>query len=145
MRAAAGFVVAALAVTACGGGGSARVQTRASTTTTTTVPASAPTSGGGPSVTIGIICLNPADASQTLVRAWIAGDAVAAARCATAAAVTALFARSGAGAAWALQGCDGPDPGVPQCRFSYPGGQATFTLMGSDASGWRVTQVVLAP
>ena len=135
----AALTVAVVALAGCGGGG-AQVATHGPSTTRPTVP----TSGGGPSVTVGIICITPTDASQAVVSAWHAGDAPAAARCATASAVSALFAHPGAGAGWTFAGCDGPDPGVPTCTFTYPGGKATFTLQGTEAEGWKVGQVAFS-
>ena len=135
----AAAAVGLLALAACGGGTS-RVQSHS----TTTIPASPP-SAGGPGVTIGIICTTPTDASQTLVQAYQAGDANAGARCASPGVVSALFARSGRGSGWSFQGCDGPDPGVPQCTFSYPGGRVSFTLMGTEAQGWSVSSVAFSP
>jgi len=88
--------------------------------------------------------MTPAQAAQTFVQAWTAGDRAAAGRCAMAGAVTAIFANSGAGAAWTFQGCGGPDPGVPICTFVYPGGSARLTLMGTEAQGWKVSQITLA-
>ena len=93
------------------------------------------------SVTIGIICTTPRDATDTLVGAWIAGEKAAAARCAEDAVVEELFEASGEGAQWIFQGCNGPDPGVPQCQYSYEGGGVTFTLAGTEAAGWRVSSV----
>ena len=92
-------------------------------------------------VTLGIICTTPRDATDTLVGAWIAGEKTASARCADQAVVDRLFQGSGAGAQWIFQGCDGPDPGVPQCQYSYEGGGVTFTLAGTEVDGWRVTAV----
>ena len=91
------------------------------------------------SVTIGIICTTPRDATDTLVGAWIAGEPAAAARCAEQAVVDQLFEDDGTGATWIFRGCDGPDPGVPQCQYSYEGGGVTFTLAGTEAEGWKVT------
>jgi hypothetical protein len=137
-------VVAAASVLAGCGGSNGPVQARRSrpTTTTTPVPPSTP---GGPSVTVGIICIDPTDAAQTLLRAWGAGDRAAAARCASPAAVSALFARASRGSGWTFQGCDGPDPGVPQCSYASGGGRASLTLMGSEASGWKVDSLSFSP
>ena len=129
-----------IALAGCGGG-SAQVATHPPTTTAPTVPAN----GGGPSVTVGIICITPTDAAQAVVSAWQAGDAAAAARCATAGTVSTLFAHPGAGAGWTFHGCDGPDPGVPICTFDYPGGHASLTLHGTEAQGWHVAQVAFTP
>ncbi len=90
-------------------------------------------------VTVGIVCTTPRDATDTLVGSWIAGAKAAAARCADQQVVDELFRGNGAGAQWVFQGCDGPDPGVPQCQYSYEGGAATFTLNGTEAAGWKVT------
>ncbi len=139
MRPGAAVAAAGLLALAACGGGSSQVQSHP----TTTVPP-APASGG-PGVTIGIICTTPTDASQTLVRAVQAGDANAAARCASPSVVSAVLARPGHGAGWSFQGCDGPDPGVPQCSVTYPGGRATLTLMGTEAQGWSVSSVAFAP
>lgn len=110
-----------------------------STSNTTSPSVSVSTAPEETSVTVGIICSSPRDATDTLVGAWIAGEKAAAARCAEAAVVDRLFENDGTGAAWTFQGCDGPDPGVPQCQYSYEGGAATFTLNGTEAEGWKVT------
>lgn len=139
----AGVVALALGVVAlagCGGGGGTVTSRGRSTTTAPTLPLG----GGGPSVTVGIICITPTDASQAVVSAWQAGDMTAAARCASTSAVSTLFAHPGRGAGWTLQGCDGPDPGVPVCTFVYAGGHATFTLQGTEAQGWKVDQVAFS-
>jgi hypothetical protein len=134
MRVAAALLATAVLAAACGGS-SGRVQPRRSPTTTTLTPTS---TGGGPSVTVGIICSAPVDAAQALFSAWVAGDQAAAGRCASPAAVSALFARARRGTGWAFQGCDGPDPGVPQCTYASGAGHVALTLMGSEASGWKV-------
>ena len=139
---AAAVVAAASLLVACGGS-SSQVQTRPSPATSTTAPA--PSTSGGPSVTVGIICSVPTDAAQALLGAWLAGDRAAAGRCASPAAVSALFARAGRGTGWTFQGCDGPDPGVPQCSYASAGGHASLTLMGSEASGWKVDSLSFGP
>jgi len=131
-------VLVAVLLAGCGGGSSSSAGPHLSGSSTTSTTASTP------SVTIGIICMTPAQAAQTFVQAWTAGDRAAAGRCAMAGAVTAIFANSGAGAAWTFQGCGGPDPGVPICTFVYPGGSARLTLMGTEAQGWKVSQITLA-
>ncbi len=137
MRAAAAVVlVAAVVLLGACGGGSTGVQSQKPTTTTTTVASSPP-------LTVGIICTTPTEAAQASVAAWMAGDRGAAGRCAAPGAVATLFASSGRGAGWAFQGCDGPDPGVPVCTYTYPGGNARLTLNGTEAAGWKVTQVQL--
>jgi hypothetical protein len=134
------LAVGVLALAGCGDGGG-KVATRGpSTTTSTTLPG-----GGGPSVTVGIICMTPTDAAQAVVSAWQAGDSTAAARCASASAVSTLFAHPGRGAGWTLQGCGGPDPGVPVCTFAYAAGHASFTLQGTEAQGWQVDEVSFSP
>ena len=138
----AGVVALALGVLAlagCGGGGG-KVATRGPSTTVATTPPGA----GGPSVTVGIICITPTDASQAVLSAFQAGDATAAARCASASAVSTLFAHPGRGAGWTLHGCDGPDPGVPICTVDYAGGHASFTLQGTEAQGWKVDSVAFS-
>ena len=140
---AAAVVAAASLLVACGGS-SSQVQTRRSPATSTTAPAPSSTAGG-PSVTVGIICSVPTDAAQALLSAWLAGDRAAAGRCASPAAVSALFARAGRGTGWTFQGCDGPDPGVPQCSYASAGGHASLTLMGSEASGWKVDSLSFGP
>jgi len=89
------------------------------------------------SVTVGIICTSPRDATDTLVGAWIAGEKAAAARCAEGSVVDQLFENDGTGAVWVFQGCGivAPD----RCQYSYEGGGVTFTLAGSDEGGWKVT------
>jgi len=130
-------LVAAVLLAGCGGGGSTRVASHGSSTTTTTTAAPG---AGGPSVTVGIICDTPIQAAQAFVAAWEAGDAAAAGRCATPGAVAAIFTRRGPGS---TPVCGGPDPGVPICTFTYPGGTGQLTLMGTEAAGWKVTQVDL--
>ena len=112
--------------------------TSTSTSTTTTV---APTATSqGTTVTVAIICTTPEDATKSVVNAWIAGDKAAAARCASDTAVNKLFQTNGSGAQWTFQGCHG-DPGVPTCSYSYVGGGANFKLSGTEAGGWKVTDV----
>ena len=134
----------ATAVLAGCGGSSGRVQSHHSPATTTTAPAASSTTGG-PSVTVGIVCIAPTDAAQALLSAWTAGDQAAAGRCASPAAVAALFGHASRGTGWTFQGCGGPDPGVPQCTYSSAGGHASLTLMGSEASGWRVDSLSFGP
>lgn len=138
MRAAAlaALLAAAVMLGACGGGSS--VQSRGTTTTST-----ATTSTGGPPITVGIICMTPTDAAHALVDAWTSNDRGAAGRCASDAAVAALFGRRG-DPSWAFQGCDGPDPGVPICTYRGSGGTLRLTLMGTEAQGWKVTDVAFA-
>jgi hypothetical protein len=136
----AAFVAAAVLLAACGGGGG-QAQTRRSTPTTTT----SSTGGGGPTVTVGIICVTPTDASQAVLSSWTAGDRAAAARCASPAVVSALFAHASRGTGWTFKGCDGPDPGVPQCTYASSGGHASLTLVGSEASGWHVDSLSFGP
>jgi hypothetical protein len=136
MRTASAVLVAsAVLLGACGGGGGSGGQSQKPTTTT------AAATGSSPALTVGIICTSPTDAAQAFVTAWLAGDRGAAGRCADPAAVSTLFARSGRGAAWTLQACVGPDPGVPVCTFAYPGGTARLTLEGTEAAGWKVAEV----
>ncbi len=106
---------------------------------TTAPSASVSTSPEETAVTVGIICTSPRDATDTLVGAWIAGEAAAAARCAEEPVVDELFENDGTGAQWIFQGCGivGPD----RCQYSYEGGGVTFTVAGSDADGWKVTAV----
>ncbi len=139
---AAAVVAAAALLAACGGGGG-QVQAHPATTTTT-APAPSTTAGGS-SVTVGIICIAPTDAAQAVLSAWTAGDRAAAGRCAAPAAVSALFARASTGAGWTFQGCGGPDPGVPQCTYASAAGHASLTLIGSEASGWRVDSLSFGP
>jgi hypothetical protein len=112
--------------------------TSTSSTTTTTVAPAPPTQGT--TVTVGIICTTPDDATKSVVNAWMAGDKAAAARCASDTAVNKLFETNGAGAQWTFQGCHG-DPGVPTCSYSYEGGGANFKLSGTEAAGWKVVDV----
>ncbi len=136
------FVNGALLLLLIGFGVALAVVDRNGTSSETTTLSSVTVSTSVPdetSVTVGIICTTPRDATDTLVGAWIAGARAAAARCADESVVEQLFRASGAGAQWTFQGCDGPDPGVPQCQYSYEGGAATFTLTGTEAAGWKVT------
>ncbi len=129
-----------LLLAACGGGDD-EVKAQSTTTTTTTSTTTTTPPSTSPPVTVGIICSTPDQAAMALVDAWKAGDQAAAARCATPAAVSTMFQTNGAGAQWTFQGCGGPDPGVPQCQYSYEGGAATFTLNGTEAAGWKVVNV----
>ena len=112
----------------------------ASTSSTTPPSGVVPTSAEEEtSVTLGIICTSPRDATDTLVGAWIAGDAAAAARCAETAVVDELFEADGAGAQWIFQGCG--IAGADLSQYSYEGGAVTFTVAGSDDVGWKVAAI----
>jgi len=132
----------ALVAAACGGG-STQAERHHGGSTTTTTPSTTGTSAGGPPLTVGIICTTPTDAAQAFVAGWVAGDRAAASRCGSPDAVTTIFAHGTNAAAWAFQGCGGPDPGVPVCTFTYPGGTAQLTLMGTEAQGWKVSSTSL--
>ncbi len=93
------------------------------------------------SVTVGIICDTAEDASRTLVQSWGSDDEAAAKRCATDAVVHELFRTKGAGNTWMSRGCDRSDPGVPVCAYSYEGGAAFLTVEGTEAEGWKVTDL----
>jgi len=123
------LVLAAL-FSACGG--DAGVSTGSSTTTTT---------GPETPVTIGIICSTREDAAQTVVDAARAGDAAAAQRCGSAAAVSALTGARRPDASWQFGGCGGPDPGVPVCTYRMSSGTVSLTLAGTEAAGWKVETV----
>jgi hypothetical protein len=140
-----GLVALAIVAAGCGGGGDESVKaqnssssssstTSTTSSTTTTAPPAAPT-------TLATLCTTPDEATRALYQAWTDGDQAAAARCAEPGAVTTIFENSGAGNTWMFQGCGGPDPGVPTCQYSYEGGAATFTLNGTEASGWKVVSV----
>jgi hypothetical protein len=111
--------------------------TRATDVSTTAPTTTAPTTG----VTVGIICTSPEDAAASLVSAWSADDRTAALRCASEGVVNQLFQTSGAGNTWMDQGCDTSDPSAPVCAYSYEGGAAFLTTTGSDADGWKVTEL----
>jgi hypothetical protein len=128
---------AAVVAASCSGTNGTRHAERTTTSTTITVPTSGATTAPTGS------CLTPTDAARAVVAAWIAGDRAAAGRCATPDAVATLFTRSGSTAGWTFQACDGPDPGVPVCTFTYPGGVGRLTLQGTEAAGWAVDQVEL--
>jgi hypothetical protein len=128
---------AALVAASCGDATTTRhVGTRP--TTTISVP-----STGGTTVPAAS-CTMPTLAARAVVNAWLAGDRTAAGQCATPDAVAMLFAHPGHAAGWTFQGCDGPDPGVPVCTFSYRGGVGRLTLHGTEAAGWSVDNVQLA-
>jgi hypothetical protein len=91
-----------------------------------------------------LVCSTPSDAAHAFVQAWQAGDRAAAGRCAAPDAVAALFARAAPSVPWAFQQCDGPDPGVPVCTYTFPGGTAQLTLMGTEAQGWKVSALRFA-
>ena len=130
-------ISAALAAASCGGVTTTRhVGTRP--TTTTSVPSTGETTVPTAS------CTTPTLAALAVVNAWLAGDRTAAGQCATPDAVAMLFAHPGHAAGWTFQGCGGPDPGVPVCTFSYPGGVGRLTLQGTEAAGWSVDNVQLA-
>jgi len=132
------ILVAVGVVLAVGGDDNTDVSTSATTTSATeaTTPP-APSTTETPSVTIGIICTTPEDASMSFVESWIAGDQAAAGRCASDGAVTTLFEHSGAGAQYTFQGCSG-DPASPTCSYTYEGGALNLAVTGSDAAGWKV-------
>jgi hypothetical protein len=128
----------AVVVTAsCSGTSGTRHAAPTTTSTTITVPTS-----GETTIPTGS-CSTPTDAARAVVDAWIAGDRATAGRCATPDAVATLFTRSGRTAGWMFQACDGPDPGVPVCTFTYPGGAGRLTLHGTEAAGWSVDRVEL--
>lgn len=137
-RTAAVVLALAVGVAACGGGSDDAGQ---STTSRATSSSSTSTTEEETSVTVGIICTSAEDAAGSVVSAWTAGDRAAALRCASDTAVEQLFATDGAGNTWIEQGCDRTDPTVPVCAYSYEGGAAFLTVEGSDADGWKVTQV----
>jgi hypothetical protein len=133
------FVLVAVGVVlAVGGDDDKNVSTPATTTTTTTLPPATTATTETPSVTVGIICTTPEEASKSFVESWIADDQVAAARCATDTAVTKIFEHSGAGAEYTFQGCFGDDPGLPTCSYTYEGGAVNLALAGTEAAGWKV-------
>jgi hypothetical protein len=128
---------AVLATASCSGTGGTRHAGQPTTSTTTTVPTS-----GETTVPTGS-CSTPTDAARAVVDAWIAGDRATTGQCATPGAVATLFAHPGRTAGWTFQACDGPDPGVPVCTFTYPGGIGRLTLHGTEAAGWSVDRVEL--
>jgi hypothetical protein len=148
-------ILGAAAALALGGGDSGRAvstapastlvttSSTAPVTSTTAAPAPAPSgsTGGQTTVTVGIICSNAEEASTSLVDAWLASNQSAAKRCASDAAVATMFQTSGAGAAYTSQGCDRTDPGVPICSYSYEGGAVRLKIEGTEAAGWKVTNV----
>jgi hypothetical protein len=138
----AAVLLVAVAIAACGNDDTSSstaedTTTRATDVSTTTPSTTDPTTG----VTVGIICTSPGDAASSLVSAWSADDRTAALRCASDAVVTQLFRASGAGNTWMDQGCDTTDPSAPVCAYSYEGGAAFLTTTGSDAGGWKVTEL----
>jgi hypothetical protein len=88
-------------------------------------------------VTVGIICSTPEDAAHSLIDAQIANDEAAAHRCASDAAVDALFPTSASDATYTFQGCFTGETPI-RCSFTYEGGAVTFVMSGSDAAGWKV-------
>jgi hypothetical protein len=131
-------ISAALGAASCGGATTTRHVNPRPTTTPTRVP-----STGGTTIPTAS-CTTPTLAARAVVDAWLAGDRMAAGQCATPDAVAMLFAHPGHAAGWTFRGCDGPDPGVPVCTFSYPGGVGRLTLHGTEAAGWSVDNVQLA-
>jgi hypothetical protein len=129
-----GAVLVAAACSGTNGTGHAGKQTT-STTTSASSPSGTTVPTGG--------CSTPTIAARAVVDAWLVEDRTTAAGCATPDAVATLFARSGRSAGWTFQSCDGPDPGVPVCTFTYPGGIGRLTLHGTEAAGWSVDRVEL--
>jgi hypothetical protein len=121
----------------CGGGSGTNHAAGTTTTSTTTVPT---TTGPAPTAD----CTTPTLATRSVLAGWAAQDRAITGTCATVTVVNALFAYRGSPAGAALQGCGGPDPGVPVCTFNYSGGTGRFTLQGTDSSGWSVQDVQLA-
>jgi hypothetical protein len=126
-----------LLAASCSGSGTRHIGTRRTSTTTTVL------STGGTTVPTGS-CSTPILAARAVVDAWIAGDRTVGGQCATPDAVATLFARPGRSGGWTLQSCGRPDPGVPVCTFTYPGGVGRPTLHGTEAAGWSVDGVRLA-
>ena len=131
-----------LVVLLVAGGDDGDERTAATTTTSTTLAATttlAPvtTTTAPTSVTVGIICSTPEDAAHSLIDAQIANDETAAHRCASDAAVDALFPTSDPDANYTFQGCFTGETPV-RCSFTYEGGAVTFVMSGSAAAGWRV-------
>ena len=75
------------------------------------------------------------------MNAWEASDKAAASRCAEDVVVESLFSTSGAKAEWVFQGCVGVNASTEKCAFTYEGGAALFTAIGSDAMGWKLSEL----
>ncbi len=140
--AAMAVVVIVLLVLLLAGGDDDKDETAPTTTTSTTLAvtttiAPVTTTTAPTSVTVGIICSTPEDAAHSLIDAQIANDETAAHRCASSAAVDALFPTSDADATYTFQGCLTSETPVT-CSFTYEGGAVTFVMSGSAAAGWKV-------
>jgi hypothetical protein len=112
------------------------VSSSTSTSSSTTIASttSAPPPSTTP-VTAAPICASAEAAAQSLIDAQLANDEAAAHRCATDAAVDAMFPTSDADTTYVFQGCfDEP----LRCAYTYEGGSVSFVMGGSDATGWRV-------
>jgi hypothetical protein len=140
-RRARGVLVGAAAATLLAAGCSGSSGTHHAATTTTTSTTTVPTTTG-PAPTAD--CTTPTLATRSVLAGWAAQDRAITGTCATVTVVNTLFAYRGSPAGAALQGCGGPDPGVPVCTFSYSGGTGRFTLQGTESSGWSVQDVQLA-
>lgn len=107
-------------------------------TSTSSSVATSTTSAPAPSTTAATsapICTSAGAATQALIDAQLANDESAAHRCASDAAVDALFPTSDADTTYTFQGCFD----VPvRCAYTYEGGSVSFVMSGSDAAGWRV-------
>lgn len=135
-----GALAATALVAACGG--SSGTHHAANTTTTSSTTTTVPATGGSTTPTAD--CSTPTLAARSVLAGWAARDRASAGTCSTANTVNVLFAYPGTAAGSMLQGCGGPDPGVPVCTFTYSGGVGRFTLQGTEAAGWSVQEVVLA-
>lgn len=117
-----------------------KVASRRRGTASSTTSEPAPTTAQQPTTTVGIVCPTPDNAAMTVFDGWKNGNQAAAAPCASQTALDTLFANPGADAQWTFMGCD-TENGTTRCYYRYEGGSATFTMGGSDASGWRVDQI----
>lgn len=128
------LVILVFSVSACGNDDSKSTGTEKSNSS---VPADQRES----TVTIGIICTSAQEATETAVSAWEASDKAAASRCAEEGVVDELFTTNGAKAEWVFQGCVGVNASTEKCAFTYEGGAALFTAIGSDAMGWKLSEL----
>lgn len=134
-----GLIVGIILVSVLGGSACSSNDSKSSGTEESN--SSIPDDQGESTVTIGIICTSAQEATETTVNAWEASDKAAASRCSEDVVVESLFSTSGAKAEWVFQGCVGINASTEKCAFTYGGGAALFTAIGSDAMGWKLSEL----
>lgn len=140
-----------LVAAGCGKGGNTANKTSVNTTTTTTNASNAskpaatpqPTAQATPTGTdVGrsLKASRPEDAAEGLFNAWKAKDRAAASKYASDTAIKTLF-DEGSAEGLEFQGCYESDGDYYNCAYNYEGGSVSMMVAGSDAGGYKVTEV----